>query len=104
MTGEALTKKLVGISARFDIIIPVEIEADTALLDGCVIGELEGVPIVDGEAYAEVGEAAAAALTEKDQVVEILGEILGKAYRIKTLCPNWDKVEYIINAPMEIIR
>ena len=94
----------VGISASLDIIIPVTIKVDPDKLKEAVIGEFEGVPVVDGEAFEEAGNQAEDALTNKGEVVEILGEIVGKAYRIKVLCPGWDKVEYIINKPMGVIR
>ena len=78
----------VGISARLDIIIPVTIKVNPEKLKEAVIGEFEGVPVVDGEAFEEAGNQAEDALTNKGEVVEILGEIVGKAYRIKVLCPG----------------
>ena len=93
-----------GISVHLDIIIPVKLNADADKLKKHIVGEFEGVPVVDGEAYKELGEAAEQAVLDNEEVIEILGEILSKAYVIKIRYPNYDKIEYLIDKQISVIR
>ena len=94
----------VGVSAHLDIIVPVEIEADPNKLEAAIIGDFEGVPVVDGEAYEEAGDAAEKALMDDDELTELLGELVSKAYVIKIRYPQHKDIQYIINKPMSVIR
>ena len=94
----------VGVSAHLDIIVPVEIRVDPDELKSAVIGEFEGVPVVDGEAFKDAGNSAELKLLEDAEIMEIFGEIIASAYRIKVLRPGWKEIKYLVDAPMRVFR